>query len=71
MIYRPQRGTLIESMEYSVHLEGTLTALARHLGVPVEEIEVQAYCYDVRIDWDTWIVLVRGMAVGFTDREAL
>jgi hypothetical protein len=25
----------------------------------------------VRIDWDTWIVLVRGMAVGFTDREAL
>ena len=46
--------------------------LAAYLGEPMKDIEVKFYCSrDARIDWETWVVLVRGQAVGFTDGEVL
>ena len=54
-----------------VEIEPTLVALAATLGIthpkPSKRIEVKPYCYDSRIDWDTYIVTVDHQAVGFTD----
>ena len=35
--------------------------------VQVCQVRVEWYAYDERIQWDTWIVLVDGKPVGFTD----
>jgi hypothetical protein len=71
MKFRPQRGGLIESMNAVVLLDPTLESLARHLNVPVEDIECYFYGYDTRILWDTYAVTVDGDIVGFTDERAL
>lgn len=69
MKYRPQRGSLAESMAAQMTIESpTRLELAYWLGEPAEDIEVKPYVYDDRIGWDTYIVVVRGNAVGFTDR---
>lgn len=31
------------------------------------EVRVEPYCYDDRIEWDTYIVTLDGRATGFTD----
>ena len=71
MKFRPQRGGLIESMAGVVNIDPTLESLARHLNVPVEDIECYFYGYDTRIRWDTFAVIVDGDIVGFTDERAL
>jgi hypothetical protein len=59
-------------MAERVTLEPSKKALAKHLGVPVKDITSKFYVSrDPRIDWETWIVWVRGQAVGFTNQEAL
>jgi hypothetical protein len=69
MHFRPQRGTLEDSMPGVVILAPTLIALAHHLNVDVHDIAVKYYGYDPRIDWYTYIVTVDGDAVGFTDED--
>lgn len=71
MKFRPHRGGLIESMAGVVNISPTLDSLARHLNVPVEDIECYFYGYDTRILWDTFAVTVDGDIVGFTDERAL
>ena len=67
MKYRPQRGGLAESLAEEVVLKPTLGALADHLGIRPEHIEVKPYCYDDRLNCDTFLVCVDKCAVGFTD----
>jgi len=69
MKFRPQRGSLEESMLGVVTLDSTLKALAGHLNADVGDIKVNFYMYDSRIDWYTYIVTVDGDAVGFTDGD--
>jgi len=64
--FREHRGTLDEAMKTVVELEPTVAALATHLGAKPKQLQVKKYVYDDRIGWDTHIVTVDGMAVGFT-----
>lgn len=66
-LFRPQRGTLEESMEYMVAVSDK-RALANLLKVDdLVDLQIEPYCWDARIDWDTHIVRVKGDAVGFTN----
>ena len=77
MKYRHHRGLLAESLATVVELADR-AALVQHLQQtygamePVRDdlIEVQWYAYDSRIDWQTYIVLLNGSPVGFTDGPA-
>jgi hypothetical protein len=76
MKYRPQRGGLAESMaearEFTTRkefLEYIKKQWAVYDPCEYDEIEVRKYGVgiDTRIDWDTYIVCIRGKGVGFTD----
>lgn len=67
MKYRSHRGLLEDSMATVVEIEASLFALADLLHVEPNRITVEPYCYDQRIDWDTYIVCVDGAPWGFTD----
>ena len=76
MKYRPQRGSLAESMAEVVEIEPNLRALRlavveKYSGIlfwlDYNKIEVTPYCYDDRIGWRTHVVRIDGQAVGFTD----
>jgi len=76
--YRPHRHLLEDSMREVVEVND-LPQLVRHMRrsvqswyppdeLPtVETTEVKPYVFDDRIGWDTYIVLVKGSAWGFTD----
>jgi len=72
--YRPQRGSLIEAMKEYVELPDR-AALEAHVlktwSATQGPVEIKPYCgADDRIGWDaTFIVLVGGTPVGFTDKE--
>lgn len=66
--YRPHRGGLAESRYEEIGVS-TLEELAEYL-VPQwgnGPIEVVPYGFDDRTGWDTHIVKVDGVPVGFTD----
>jgi hypothetical protein len=75
MLYRPVRGSLAESMRAVVELPPTRAALVEVLRKEEGEllpfapgaVEIQAYGYDTRIKWHTWIVTINGMAAGYTN----
>lgn len=67
MKFRPQRGSLEESLKYVVIIPPTRKALAEHLGQREGRVVVKPYAADDRIDWHTHLVTVGGQAVGFTD----
>lgn len=72
MIYRPQRGSLAESMDARVMLLSSKAALAKHLDMKVEDIEVKPYydMVDPRTRWrETFLVTYNGYGIGFTDTE--
>jgi hypothetical protein len=54
-------------MELVREVYPSMSALARHLEVARERLGVKKYCYDERIQWDTYLVTIDGQAVGFTD----
>ena len=64
--YRPQRGSLLESMDEKRPVENR-GDLAHLLGVTPTAIGLKPLMYDERIDWDTYLVTVKGEAVGFTN----
>jgi hypothetical protein len=67
MKYRRQRGSLRDSMATMIEIEPTIGALAFVLEAPPSAIAVEPYIYDKRTDWDTYLVCVEGMAVGYTN----
>ena len=74
MLYRDQRGSLADSMRTTVRLKPTRRAMYSYLKnlspserFHMNDIEVEDYGYDPRIKWHTYIVSIKGDAVGFTD----
>jgi len=75
MQFRPQRGSLEDSMQSVVTLPPTRRALFGHLvaerllrhGQTEGNVAVKPYAVDDRIGWRTHLVTVGGQAVGFTD----
>lgn len=80
MRFRLHRGGLSESMATLVVMEATLEKLVEYLSTlspfdvpPVNSIQVDPYSGpDKRIGWDaTFIVIVNGHPIGFTDEMPL
>lgn len=63
IFYRPQRGTLDEAME-EVKQFDTINEMLDYLvadynhAFSKSDIYISYYCYDERIDWDTYIVCI-------------
>ena len=69
-LYRPQRGSLADSMALAVETDiAELDKLLRS-EYGKGKVLVEHYCYDDRIGWDTYIVTHDGKAVGFTNGSA-
>jgi len=71
-----QRSLLTDSMETVADIIPTAEAVADYLraqwgglgyGVEADKIRVEPYCFDERINWETYIVLLDGHAVAFSD----
>lgn len=76
MKIRIHKGGLAESMKTVTEIEPTTEAIAEYLrsqwdslgyGVYPENIRVEPYGFDERIEWNTYIVLLDGNGVAFTD----
>ena len=67
MKFRPHRGSLSDAMKEVSEIEPSMETLKQLLILSDEKLEIKYYCYDERIDWDTYIVVVNGQTVGFTD----
>lgn len=77
--YRPHRGSLDDSLAATIQIKDH-DDLVKHLkeiwsrwptsdGFEPEEVTVEKYGdgIDERCGWDTYIVCIKGNAVGFTD----
>lgn len=61
-LYRPVRGGLDESMKEKKELGSTaelVAAIEDHWNNKVASLFVKPYGFDVRINWDTYIVMVK------------
>jgi len=74
MKFRQHRGGLDDSMGTVVEIAATREGLAGVISLATGcprpnpgDIEVEFYAYDERIGWQTYIVTLKGEAVGFTD----
>ena len=69
-LFRPHRELLSESMDDVAELEmaSLIIRIVDQFGAGA--VEVKPYGYDSRINWETYIVLHNGRAVGFTDGES-
>lgn len=65
-LFRPQRGSLAVSMAEKRDVS-SIRDIAVILGVEQRDVSIRYYCYDSRIAWDTYVVIVDGDAVGFTN----
>jgi hypothetical protein len=63
MKFRPVRELLADAMADVIEIQDR-QQLEELVGTPME---VKPYCYDARIGWDTYLVVVGGCAVGYTD----
>lgn len=64
MKFRPQRGSLEESMAACVELSG-IGDLSAHLVTSSDRLTFIPYGYDDRVKWDTYCVCIDGQAIGF------
>ncbi len=77
VLYRPHRGSLQDALALvrTVNDHADLVDQLRleRVGWPDaaevtrESVDVVPYCYDPRIEWDTWLVRVNGHVAGFTN----
>lgn len=73
-LFRFHRGSLEESMKTCVEVS-TIESLLRVIEIEFEciiplnaaTLESKLYCYDSRIKWDTYLVSIGGMPVGFSN----
>jgi hypothetical protein len=71
--FRPQRGSLTESMAEVVEVKDGAELLAHlqklYAPYPITGFDISAYFYDARIDWETYLVTIpeKGMVLGYTD----
>lgn len=65
MKFREHRGSLSDAMETVVEVSNISDIAAiinkswDYFGKKVEQIKIEFYCYDERIDWETYIVTYR------------
>jgi len=65
MKFREHRGSLSDAMETVVEVNGIsdiATIINKswdYFGKKVEQFKIEFYCYDERIDWETYIVTYR------------
>ncbi len=80
MKFREHRGHLVDSMKTVVEVDdrpALVSLLQNQLGqfgfsFNDADLLVKPYAYDNRIDWDTYIVTIKGYGVaGFTDGPAV
>ena len=67
ILYRPQRGSLEESMQeikYFESIKDMAEYLSEFWGCAVDDVYVSYYCYDGRIGWETYVV-----TIGETEKE--
>jgi hypothetical protein len=64
--FRPMRGSLNNALDEKIEVE-TIEDLAKHLETETNKIKIEPYCFDDRIEWSTYIVLVNKYPAGFTD----
>lgn len=78
ILFRPHGGgTVWESMNKVTAVDSLADLkekLLNHYGYMREylndaEIKTKHYCYDDRINWETWIVLADGAVIGYTNEE--
>lgn len=78
--FREHRGSLDDSMETVIELEGKpelvdivkncLNGYGHDLLINKETIRIEPYGYDKRINWDTYIITLDGYGVfGFANGE--
>lgn len=80
MLYRPHRRSLEAAMQDAVEFDGTKAGLVSVMTdhelmtwfpkdkLPsVDNVSVEAYGFDDRIEWNTYLVTVSGSAWGFTN----
>lgn len=73
-LFRPHRGSLAVAMAEVREIDSLAELIAfaeaelGHYSVDVSGLKVEPYCYDTRIDWDTYIVSIPKYGViGFTN----
>lgn len=66
MLFRPQRGSLEEAMKEVIEVS-SLSELENK--TTWTNLTTKFYCFDSRINWDTWIILSNGNAVGYANGE--
>ena len=74
--YREQRGSLSAAME-TVKEFNTRKDLFDYIisniiyghlkSSTIKDLKIRKYCYDKRIHWDTYIVLLQDTPIGFTN----
>ena len=73
MRFRWHRGGLGESMETAFEFDGLEDLIAKMnddsplMEITSDAVTVQHYGYDPRVLWDTYIILLDGHPLGFTD----
>jgi len=73
-LFRYHRGGLTESMATTIEIESKkelISILNKNIfGTDFENITIEPYCFDSRINWDTYIVHLEDYGViGFTNGE--
>lgn len=65
MKFRPQRRTLEESMAEAVEVN-SLADVRKIMDVS-GRVKCEYYCYDDRINWDTWLIIHEGWVIGMSN----
>ncbi len=72
--FRFQRGSLNESMKTMIEVnskeelfEKLKEAYEPFADFNIDDVEIEDYCYDSRIGWNTKLVTIKGQAAGFMD----
>lgn len=76
--FRPQRGSLADAMDEVEEFESKADLVKKLINdykgffpsrtISESTVEIKPYIYDDRINWDTYIVTIKGLGVlGFTD----
>lgn len=75
MKFRFHKGSLENSMKTICEvidlndLKNIIEKNENWLERPIGTLTCNHYCYDYRIDWDTWVVCNDGSAIGFSNGE--
>lgn len=76
MLFREHRSTLTESLKTTKEFQTKKELIdylknqfeIKHFEIPLENLVCEFYCYDARINWETYILTIENYGViGFTN----